>query len=85
VGLRTLLLDMLARGEPAERDPDEIVEVADVPLHNGPIIVASLTESGIEATGVESYDIRSSVTTRMRIMVRRSDVAAASALIDKLT
>jgi hypothetical protein len=76
---------LLTRGEPAERDPDEIVEVADLPLHIGPIIVASLTESGVEASGVESYDIRSSVTTRMRIMVKRRDVESASALIDELT
>jgi hypothetical protein len=85
VGLRTRFLDLLARGERAERDPEEVVEVADVPLHIGPILVASLKERGIEASGVESYDIRSSVTTRMRIMVRRKDLEPASAVIDELT
>ena len=85
MGFRTRLFDLLARGAPVERDPDEIVEVADVPLHVGPILVASLKESGVEASGVESYDIRSSVTTRMRIMVRRRDLESASALVDELT
>jgi hypothetical protein len=82
VGLRAAFVRLLSRGEPPDRDPDELVEVALVPLHEGPLLIARLDEAGVAASGIESYDVATSVRNRMRIMVRRRDVETASRLLE---
>ena len=80
MGLRTWLVDLLSRGEVPERDPDEPVEVGMVLLAEGPLTLEALREAGIEATMVEAFDAPTA-TTRARIMVRRRDADAASAVL----
>jgi hypothetical protein len=81
VGLRTWLVDLLSRGEMREPDPDEIVEVDNVPLSEGPLTIVALREAGIDATMVEAFHAPTASTTRARIMVRRRDADAALAAL----
>jgi hypothetical protein len=60
---------------------DELVEVALVPLHEGPLLLTRLEEGGIAASGIESFDVATSVRNRMRIMVRRRDAERARWLV----
>ena len=80
MGLRTWLVDLLSRGEVREPDPDEPVEVGMVLLTDGPLTLEALREAGIEATMIEAFDAPTA-TTRARIMVRRRDADAASAVL----
>jgi hypothetical protein len=82
VDLRAAFLRLLSRGEPPDLDPDELVEVALVPLHDGPLLIARLDEAGVAASGIESFDVATSVRSRMRIMVRRRDAEAATRLLE---
>jgi hypothetical protein len=81
VGLRTWLVDLLSRGEMREPDPDEIVEVDNVPLSEGPLTIAALRDAGVDATMVEAFHAPTASTTRARIMVRRRDADAALAAL----
>jgi hypothetical protein len=67
------LYDLLSGGAPPDLDPDAIVEVAEVRIFEGPMLIATLAEAGIEASGVESFDIATKARSRMRIFVRRAD------------
>ena len=80
MGLRTWLVDLLSRGEVPEPDPDEPVEVGMVLLPEGPLTIEALRDAGIEATMIEAFDAPTA-TTRARIMVRRRDADAASAVL----
>ena len=80
MGLRTWLVDLLSRGEVREPDPDEPVEVGMVLLPEGPLTIEALRDAGIEATMIEAFDAPTA-TTRARIMVRRRDADAASAVL----
>ena len=80
MGLRTWLVDLLSRGEVREPDPDEPVEVGMVLLPEGPLTIEALRDAGIEATLIEAFDAPTA-TTRARIMVRRRDADAASAVL----
>ena len=84
MGLRQRFLDLLSSGAPPERDPKSPVEVADVHLVDGPMLVSVLVAAGIEAHGVESFNLVTKTRSRMRIMVRREDAEAALALIDEM-
>jgi hypothetical protein len=81
VGLRTWLVDLLSRGEMREPDPDEIVEVDNVPLSEGPLTIVALREAGVDATMLEAFHAPTASTTRARIMVRRRDADAARAVL----
>jgi hypothetical protein len=81
VGLWTWLTGLLSRGEPPERDPDELVEVENVTLADGPLTILALREAGVDATMVEEFSAPTAMTTRARIMVRRRDADAALAVL----
>jgi hypothetical protein len=81
MGLRAWLIDLLSRGEMPELDPDEVVEVDNVPLADGPLTIAALRDAGVDATMVEAFHAPTASTTRARIMVRRRDADAALAIL----
>ena len=82
MGLRQRFWDLLARGTAAEPDPDAQVEAAEVPLFNGPMLVARLQSEGIVAEGLEAFDVVTRTTNRMRIMVRQGDLAEAREILE---
>jgi hypothetical protein len=61
-----------------------LVEVDVVPLAEGPIYVSGLEREGIDAIGIESYDVVTGTRTRVRIMVRQFDIAAAREIFERL-
>lgn len=85
MGVRTFLFGLLNRGTLPPVDPDATIVIADVPLPQGPMVVGALEANGIAASGFESYDLVSGVRSRMRIMVRQGDAAAAQAIVDEMT
>jgi hypothetical protein len=84
MGLRRWFAELLARGAPVETDPDALVEVDVVPLAEGPIYVSGLEREGIDAVGIESYDVVTGTRTRVRIMVRQLDIDAAREILERL-
>lgn len=84
MGLKQRLWDLLSSGVPPELDPSSPVEVADVPLVEGPRMVSALQAAGIDAKGIESFDLVTKTRARMRIMVRRSELDAARSLVDEV-
>jgi hypothetical protein len=84
MGLRRWFAELLARGAPVETDPDSLVEVDVVPLAEGPIYLSGLEREGIDAVGIESYDVVTGTRTRVRIMVRQVDIAAAREILERL-
>jgi hypothetical protein len=84
MGVRGWFSDLLARGEPIETDPDALRQVAVVPLHEGPMLVAGLEREGVKAIGIESFDVITGALTRMRIVVRQADVAVAGRILERL-
>ena len=67
----------LARGSLDQPDPNAIIEVGEVMLAEGPMLLAALERAGIQAHGVEAWDIVTKSTTRMRIYARAADQARA--------
>ncbi len=81
--IRQTIERLLSRGSVPE-DPDALVEIALVPIGSGPMTVASLCESGFEATGAESFNIVTDVLSDYRILVPRRQAADASARLQTL-
>jgi hypothetical protein len=48
------------------------------------MLLAAREREGIEAVGIESFDIVTETRSLMRIMVRRSEFGAASEVADQL-
>ncbi len=84
MGLMDRVRGWLSRGEPRAVDPDELVEVALVRLPRGPMLVAALQDAGIEAQGIETFNVVSDVRSDMRILVHRRDVDAARLVLQRL-
>lgn len=80
MGLRAGFWNLLARGgdEPAA---DELVELVTVPHFEAPLMVADLEAHGIDATIEDAFDLVTNSLTRARVLVRRSDLAAAHDVI----
>jgi hypothetical protein len=81
VGIRDRIMGWLDRGEPRVFDPEAVVEIAEVMLHDGPLLVAVLERGGIRAHGTEAFDFIAKGNTRMRILVQTKDAARATELI----
>jgi hypothetical protein len=80
---RTRFLALLSRGEQEPVDPESLVEVAAVWLHEGPMLVSLLESAGIEAVGVEgtNYVMGATSSAKMRVFVRARDVTAAEPIV----
>jgi hypothetical protein len=81
--IRQTIEKLLTRGS-APEDPDALVEIALVPIGSGPMTVASLRDSGFEATGAESFNIVTDVLSDYRILVPRRQAAEATARLQDL-
>lgn len=84
MGIRPRRWTLLASGSSPTPDRSTPVEIAEVPLADGPMLVSALQAAGFEAVGVESFDLVTKVRSRMRILVRRADAAAAQAADDRM-
>lgn len=82
MGFRRWFFDLLDRGDAPAVDPEAQVEVAVVQLHDGPRLVAELQANGVEAVGIEAFNIATDTRSLMRVMVRHADLPAARAIAD---
>lgn len=84
MSLRSRFIAWLAKGDAPEIDPDSLVEVAYVYLHEGPMLVSLLESAGIDASGVEAtnYATQATSTNRMRVFVRARDVEQAKPIVE---
>lgn len=83
MSIKQWFFGLLSRGEAAEPDPNEVVEVETTALTGAPIMIAALQDEGIDASSVEAFDPVTAIT-RARIMVRRSDLPAALEVLGRL-
>jgi hypothetical protein len=81
VGLRDRLLGLLNRGEPVG-DPLELVEVARVQVHLGPLLVESMCDDGIEAVWWPAYNVLTRTLSDARIMAPRVHAPRAAEIIE---
>jgi hypothetical protein len=75
---------LLSRGEPPERDPDELVEIATVPLSQAPVLINGLRDAGFDAHLLEVFNYPKAPLSDASIRVPRRDAAAASEELDRL-
>lgn len=83
MGVRQWFVDLLSRGQAPEPDPNAVVELETAPLSQAPILIDALQRQGIDASSVEAFDPVTAIT-RVRVMVRRSDVPAALEVAERL-
>jgi hypothetical protein len=84
MAFRDRVMGWLDRGEVSEPHPDTPVEIDDVRIFEGPMLLAALEEAGIMAHGVDApnYNLPEDGTRlRMRILVRYADAARASEVL----
>jgi hypothetical protein len=84
MGLRHRLLGWLSRGDPPERDQDEFVEIAVVPLSQAPLLVGGLRDVGFDAQLIETFNYVRASLSDASIRVPRRDATAASEVLDQL-
>jgi hypothetical protein len=83
MGLRAKLVELLSRGEAPERDPNELVELQTVDVHNGPMTVETLRSGGIDAIPLPSSGVALG-RSETKIMVPRHQLGDAAELLDRL-
>ena len=84
MGLTDRIHKFLDRGESPDRDPNSPVEIAVVPLIQGPMLVHALCEEGYSAYLVEGISIRTDIRNEGRIFVKRGEAGAALVLLDQI-
>lgn len=83
MGIRAALGRWLSQGD-APQNPDELVEIAIIPLAVGPMTVETLLDAGFDAIGAPTYNIVTEVASDYRVLVPRHQSAAARQLLDEL-
>ena len=71
----------LARGDVDTGEPRTEVEIAEVLLHEGPMLVSALEQAGAPARGVEAWNLAAETSNRMRILVPVADETKAMDVI----
>ena len=79
----TWVMRWLARGDETERvvEPRSEVDVAEVALYDGPMLVTALERAGVSARGIETWNHATRSASRMRIVVQVADEAKAMDVI----
>ena len=63
---------------------DEFVDLAIVPLMDGPLLVSALEATGLEIRHHEAFSLGLHTTASVRILVRQGDLDEANALLREL-
>jgi hypothetical protein len=82
VSLRQRLLALLS-GPDDSADSDALIEVATVPLANGPLLVSALEARGLHATGCETFSVVTRTLSDYRIVVPSHEGPRAQAVVDR--
>lgn len=83
VSIRETIERILSRGD-AQQDPDELIELAVVPLATGPMIVEALRADGFNAGGAPTYNVATGVASDFRVLVPRREVDDATRRLEQL-
>lgn len=75
--IRDAVIRLLSRGSVPE-NPDELVEIAIVPLAVGPMTLETLCAAGFHASGAPTFNIVTDVASDYRIVVPRDEASAAA-------
>jgi hypothetical protein len=81
--IRETINRLLSGGDRTE-NPEELTEIAVVPIGTGPMTVAALREAGFDATGAPTFNIVTDVASDYRILVPRREAAAATTRLGDL-
>jgi hypothetical protein len=81
--MREALNRWLGRGSVAE-SPDQLVEIAIIPLAAGPLSVELLSAAGFHASGAPTFNVVTNVASDYRILVPRREAAAAIKRLDEI-
>ena len=63
-------------------DPDELVELAQLPLFEATLLAEKLMSHGLEAACIEAWDVATRSLTHGRVFVRRHALADATRVWD---
>jgi hypothetical protein len=69
------------RGTPPARDPEELVEVATLPLFDATLLTEKLRDHGLDATCLESFNVAKSTNANGRILVPRAQLGEAESIV----
>lgn len=83
VSIRETIERLLSRGD-AQQDPDELIELAVVPLATGPMIVDALRADGLNAGGAPTYNVATGVASDYRVLVPRRQAEEAARRLERL-
>jgi hypothetical protein len=75
--IRDAVLRVLSRGSVPE-NPDELVEIAIVPIAVGPMTLGTLRTAGFHASGAPTFNIVTDVASDYRVLVPRHEAVTAT-------
>ena len=81
--IRETIVRILSRGEVTE-DPDELVEIAIIPLAMGPMSVEALRAEGFDARGAPTYNVATGIASDYRVLTPRREASAAAGRLELL-
>ena len=81
--VREALHRWLGRSSVSE-NPEELVEIAIIPLPAGPLSVELLCAAGFHASGAPTFNVVTNVASDYRILVPRKEAAAAIKCLDEI-
>ena len=81
MGLRRWFFGLLMRGTPPVLDPNELVEVATLPLFDATILAERLRNHGVEASCLETFNMATRTVTDGRIVVPRDQLDEANKVV----
>ena len=83
MNIREVIGRLLSRGDVAQ-DPDELIEIAVVPLATGPMSIETLRAEGFSATGAPTYNVGTGVASDYRVLVPRREAPDAMTRLEQL-
>ena len=81
MGLRRWFWGVLNRGTPPARDPEELVEIATLPMFDATLLTEKLRAHGLDATCSESFNVAKSTNANGRILVPRAQLDEAESIV----
>jgi hypothetical protein len=81
MGFRNWSTRLVSRSRKVPSDDSELVEVARIPVFAGPLLCQRLSDAGIANWPEDSFSLVTKSLTETRVLVRRSDRAAADRIV----
>ena len=82
--IRDSINRLLGGDDATPENPDELIEIAVVPIGAGPMKVSMRCDAGFEASGAPTFNLVTDVASDFRILVPRREAAAATERLDEI-